>query len=216
MRCSAYEGCQLGSGHALEIFPWIDRRRGVRWEKYFRQPNRFMDLVFCCPNCRQELEADAAGAGTQIECPQCGYGIIIPDPTPQNIRATPASALNVPAGAASTPAAGSAGGAANSPSKERKFTLPVSDKKVKIDISRQAPSLEMEAKAVGKKAHLKCFKNADYAAKGPAAFEQAVSEFLQSLGEHCLISAHPIQYSFVDAATKQVLTDFGVLICYKE
>lgn len=165
-----------------------------------------MDLVFACPNCRQELEADAAGAGTEIECPQCGYGIVIPDPTPQNIRATPVGAAHAPAG----------GGAASAAhGKERKFTLPVSDKKVKIDIARPGPSLEMETRGLGKKPHLKCFKHADYAARGPEKFDQVVSEFLQSLGENCLISAHAIQYSYVDAATKQALTDFGVMICYK-
>ncbi len=165
-----------------------------------------MDLVFACPNCRQELEADATGAGTEIECPQCGYGITIPDPTPQNIRATPVGAVHAPAGG---------GVSSTAQSKERKLTLPVSDKKVKIDISRPAPSLEMEAKAVGKKPHVKCFKHADYAAKGTPAFEKAVSDFLQSLGENCLMSVHPVQYSYVDAATKQALTDFGVVICYK-
>lgn len=167
-----------------------------------------MDLVFACPNCRQELEADATGAGTEIECPQCGFGITIPDPTPQNIRATPASAVLAAATAA-------AAGTPGAPPKERKLIIPVSDKKAKIDISRPAPSLEMEAKAVGKKPMFKCFKHVDFAAHGTPAFEKAVSEFLQSLGENCLISAHPIHYSYIDAGTRQAMTDFGVMICYK-
>src|ERR1041385_14049 len=37
-----------------------------------------MDIIFNCPECEQELEVDAAGAGSEIECPSCGETILIP------------------------------------------------------------------------------------------------------------------------------------------
>ena len=44
------------------------------------QSNRynFMDIIFDCPNCQQELVVDSVGAGTEIECPACGETITIP------------------------------------------------------------------------------------------------------------------------------------------
>ena len=45
-----------------------------------------MDVTFVCPSCRQELEADAALAGTQINCPSCGHTITIPEVDPTTVK----------------------------------------------------------------------------------------------------------------------------------
>ena len=45
-----------------------------------------MDLMFVCPNCKQELEADSSLAGTQIQCPACSHRITIPEPDPTTVK----------------------------------------------------------------------------------------------------------------------------------
>ncbi len=37
------------------------------------------DILFNCSNCQTELVVDAEGAGLEIECPNCGTALIIPD-----------------------------------------------------------------------------------------------------------------------------------------
>jgi len=36
------------------------------------------DIKFCCNHCGQGLEVEIAGAGMQIECPECGVPLVIP------------------------------------------------------------------------------------------------------------------------------------------
>ncbi|HEV7925836.1 MAG TPA: hypothetical protein VGR14_10790, partial [Verrucomicrobiae bacterium] len=38
-----------------------------------------MDISFKCPICEQELEVDASGAGSTIECPSCSNSITVPN-----------------------------------------------------------------------------------------------------------------------------------------
>jgi DNA-directed RNA polymerase subunit RPC12/RpoP len=45
-----------------------------------------MDVAFICPNCKQELEADASLAGTTIQCPSCNHALTIPEPDVQNVK----------------------------------------------------------------------------------------------------------------------------------
>src|ERR1044071_3455866 len=39
-----------------------------------------MDIIFNCPKCEQELEVDSSGAGSEIDCPNCGEGITLSQP----------------------------------------------------------------------------------------------------------------------------------------
>jgi DNA-directed RNA polymerase subunit RPC12/RpoP len=131
-----------------------------------------MDLIFTCPNCRQELEADAAGAGTEIQCPECGFSLTIPEPTPQNIKVTPAHAP--------TPAPA-----------DKPLTVPKADtKRAKIEISRPTPSLEVAAKGVDRQPRLKTFLRAAH--PSAEAFDQAVSAFLQHCGEGHIHAVLPL------------------------
>jgi hypothetical protein len=131
-----------------------------------------MDLIFTCPNCRQELEADASGAGTEIACPECGSSLSIPEPTPQNIKVTPAHAP------------------AKAPP-EKPLTIPKSDaKKARIEISRPTPSLEVAAKGVDRQPRIKTFLRTSY--PSVEAFDQAVSAFLLQCGEGHVHSVLPV------------------------
>jgi DNA-directed RNA polymerase subunit RPC12/RpoP len=44
-----------------------------------------MDISFKCPICDQELEVDASGAGSTIECPSCSNSITVPNPDPSTV-----------------------------------------------------------------------------------------------------------------------------------
>jgi DNA-directed RNA polymerase subunit RPC12/RpoP len=160
-----------------------------------------MDIVFTCPSCRQELAVDEAGSGNEIECPECGNSIMIPEPSPANIRATPPPRT--------TQAVNTLGG-----SKERKHTIQVVHKPA-LAIERSAAPLDTEAKGTGRKPMIKCFRRADFAAQGTDAFDKAVSQFLQGTDPANIHGVTPIQYSYVDAKSGHVLNDYGVLVYYK-
>jgi DNA-directed RNA polymerase subunit RPC12/RpoP len=155
-----------------------------------------MDLVFTCPNCRQELEVDSSGAGTEIDCPECGSPITIPEPTPHNIRATPLSST--------------AGGQL-----EKHFRVPVSKKPVTVQIAKPLPPLEVQAKTGERRLTIKCIRRADCVEGGQDKFESKVAQFLQAIGDAHVVSILPIAYSTLDPASKQPLADYGVMIVYK-
>jgi DNA-directed RNA polymerase subunit RPC12/RpoP len=157
-----------------------------------------MDIVFNCPECRQELEVDESGAGSEIECPECGANITIPEPSPVNIRAVPASAA--------TPGATEA--------REKHLKLPVG-KKSSVMIERPKATLETQARGLDKKLKVKTFRRGDYTTEVNHAFDAAVSDFLASLDDHAIHSVAPLHYSRVDAASRQVLNDYGVMVVYR-
>lgn len=37
-----------------------------------------MDVTFSCINCGQRIEVDEAGAGLEVQCPQCGQSLTVP------------------------------------------------------------------------------------------------------------------------------------------
>jgi DNA-directed RNA polymerase subunit RPC12/RpoP len=158
-----------------------------------------MDIVFNCPECRQELEVDESGAGSDIECPACGATITIPEPSPVNIRAIPATGPANP-------------GAAQA--REKHLTVPVG-KKAPVQIERPKATLETQAKGLDKKLKVKTFRRSDYTTEPNNAFDKAVSDFLASLDDHAIHSLVPVHHSHVDAATGQVLNDYGVMVIYR-
>jgi len=158
-----------------------------------------MDIIFTCPNCRQELESDAGGTGTEIQCPECGFTLTIPEASPQNIKVTPA--ISQPAAVAEK--------------KEHRFVIPASGKKVKVEISRPRPSLEVAAKGTDKQPRIKTFLHSEYSARGAGAFDQAVSDFLHATGDGNIHAVMPVHYSHFDPESKQVLGDFGVVVYHR-
>jgi DNA-directed RNA polymerase subunit RPC12/RpoP len=156
-----------------------------------------MDIVFNCPECRQELEVDESGAGSQIDCPECGAAITIPEPSPVNIRAVPG-----PANPGATQA------------REKHLTVPVG-KKAPALIERPKATLETQAKGLDKKLKVKTFRRSDHTTEPNSAFDKAVSDFLASLDDHSIHTLVPVHYSHVDAATGQVLNDYGVMVIYR-
>ena len=156
-----------------------------------------MDMIFSCPSCKQQLEAETAMAGHQIACPSCGVTIVIPDANPANIHVNPI---------ASSAAA----------KQEYHFSVPVRDTPAEVLIHKAAPPLEVAARADSdKKLFIKCIRRTDCVEVGHDRFDEVVTAFLQKIGESNLKSITPLAYTHMDLGTRQMLTDFGVMIIYR-
>ncbi len=156
-----------------------------------------MDMIFSCPSCKQQLEAETNMAGNQIACPSCGAAIVIPEANPMNLHLNPI---------ASSAAA----------KQEYHFSVPVHDAPSEVLIKKPSPPLEAAAKADSDKTlHVRCIRRTDCVEVGRDRFDEIVSEVLQKIGEANIISITPLTYTHMDLGTRQLLTDFGVMIVYK-
>ncbi len=161
-----------------------------------------MDVIFNCSHCDQELSVDAAGAGTEIECPACGEKIIIP-PAPPQPQAQPQPGHPVSATATSAAA-----------KEERHFAVPVHSKPAESLIGKALPTLEVAAKE-GIKVRVKSIRRSDCIEVGKDHFDEVVTHFLEKVGEGNLIKFETFNYSHQDLSTRDWVTDYGVLIVYR-
>jgi hypothetical protein len=162
-----------------------------------------MDITFKCPHCEQELEVDATGAGSQIECPACSNTITVPIPEAAEVAAGDARAALAPVAAA--------------PAKEEKhFAVPVHEHTpaALIHLSK-AKSLDIIAKEGDKTLRIKTIKRTDCQEVGKDHFDETVSAFLEKVGHVNIVSIHSINYSFMELSTRHILTDYGVMIVFK-
>lgn len=159
-----------------------------------------MDIIFKCPNCEQELEVDASGAGSDIECPACSKTITVPVPESSDTPATADAAAPPPA----------------PPKEEKHFSVPVHthtpDSLIKKPAARP---LDIVAKEGDKTLRIKTFKRTDCQEVGKDHFDEKVSEFLEKVGQANIVSVVPINYSYVELGSRQLLTDYGVMIVFK-
>jgi DNA-directed RNA polymerase subunit RPC12/RpoP len=157
-----------------------------------------MDISFKCPVCDQELEVDASGAGSTIECPSCGSSITVPHPDP---------ALVVPV-AAPAPA--------EPPKEEKHFSVPVHEHAPpQALIQKPNRPLDVVAKEGDKTMRIKTFKRTDCVEVGKDHFDEVVSAFLEKVGQVNIVSINPINYSYEELSTRKILTDYGVMIIFK-
>ncbi len=155
-----------------------------------------MDVIFNCSHCEQELSVDAAGAGTEIDCPACGQKIVIPQPPPQEPHAV---------NPISTSAAAK---------EEKHFAVPVHSKPSESLISKPLPPLEAAAKE-GVKLRVKTIRRSDCIEVGKDRFDEVVTHFLEKVGEANLVKLETFSYTHLDLATREWVTDYGVLLVYR-
>jgi DNA-directed RNA polymerase subunit RPC12/RpoP len=156
-----------------------------------------MDMVFNCPSCKQQLEAETSMAGSEIACPSCGSKLVIPEANPMNIHVNPI---------ASSAAA----------KQEYHFSVPVHDTPQEGLIKKPAPPLEAAAKAeTDKRLRIRCIRRTDCVEVGHDRFDEIVTGVLQKIGESNLVSVTPLTYTHMDLGTRQLMTDFGVMIIYR-
>jgi DNA-directed RNA polymerase subunit RPC12/RpoP len=155
-----------------------------------------MDIVFKCSNCEQELEVDASGAGTQINCPSCNAEITVPNPEAANIVAMPevSNAARL---------------------EEKHYAVPLRDKPGEVLIKRSSRPLEVAAKETDRKLRIRTIRRSDCQEVGRDHFDERVSEFLDQVGQANIISINAINYSHPDAGGHNMVMDYGVLIVFK-
>ena len=157
-----------------------------------------MDIVFKCTHCDQELTVDEAASGVEIECPTCGNKLVVP-PAPAR-----AEVLN--------PMATSAAARAEQPH----FKVPTYEKAPPAAaIEKPLQPLEAAAKTSDKQIRVKTIRHSDHIEVGKDLFDDHVSQILQKIGESNIINISPITYTHMDLATRQWITDYGVLVVYR-
>lgn len=163
-----------------------------------------MDIIFNCTSCQQELAVDAAGAGSEIECPTCGTSVLVPAATPENTQSTsmPASS-DEPARDPKLP-----------PKVEKHFAVP-QHTAGEVLIKKPKPTLEIAAKDTDRKIRVKTIRHSDCVEVGKDKFDETVTEFLQKIGQEHIISITPISYSYTDLATRAAMQDFAVMVVFK-
>lgn len=156
-----------------------------------------MDIVFNCPHCHQELSVDESGAGVEIECPSCGNRIMVP-PRPETMVS-----LN--------PMASSAGA-----KEEKHFKVPTYDKAPPAAaIEKPNKPLDVAAKETDKKLRVKTIRHSDHIEVGRDLFDDHVSEFLQKVGDTNIVSIQPFVYTHMELASRQWISDYGIMVVYK-
>lgn len=159
-----------------------------------------MDITFKCSACEQELEVDAAGAGSEIECPACGATITIPTPAEPP---TAAASLN--------PIASSAAA-----KEEKHFKVPTHTGKVEALIKKPTKPLEVAAKEDSdRKLRIKTIKRSECQEFGKDKFDEIVSQTFQDIGEQHITGVHVLSYSHIDPVSQKLVNDYGVMIVFK-
>lgn len=165
-----------------------------------------MDIIFKCPHCDQELEVDASGAGSKIECPACSQTITVP--TVEEATALEEKESDEAAAVASAPPP---------PAPEPKhFVVPVHSTKAEESlISKAMRPLEVAAKDTDRKLRIKTIRHPECVEVGKDRFDEKVSAFLEKVGQDNIVSINTINFSSIDVSSHQAVTDFGVVIVYK-
>jgi len=157
-----------------------------------------MDISFKCPICDQELEVDASGAGSTIECPSCSNAITVPSDGAMGA---------VPVAAPASP---------EPPKVEKHFSVPVHDHAPpQALIQKASRPLDVVAKEGDKTMRIKTFKRTDCVEVGKDRFDEVVSGFLEKVGQTNIVSINPISYSYMELGTRNMLEDYGVMIVFK-
>lgn len=159
-----------------------------------------MDISFQCSECGQLLEADPANSGSQIQCPACNKTILVPYPETPAVAAE--SAPPQPAPHEATPG-------------EKHFSVPVRDTPAPSLIEKPKKPLDAAAKEGDKVIRVRCIRRQECIEVGHDRFEEITTAFLQKVGEANVINISTVNYSYVDMGSRQILSDFGVLITYR-
>ena len=150
---------------------------------------------------------DESAVGSQIECPSCGHALVVPAP---GVAPPPIAHAAPPTHAKESVIAASA-----SAKEEHHFQVPMHDEPSEILIAKPLRPLEVSARDSEKRVRIRCIRRIDCLEVGKDHFEQFVTEFLSNVGESNIISVNTINYTHIDMGSRQILTDYGVMIVYK-
>jgi ribosomal protein S27E len=178
-----------------------------------------MDIIFNCPKCEQELEVDSSGAGSEIDCPNCGEQITIPQPGTKGVRTTAAEeeqhglpTLGGPPAASLKPENPIASSAAAKVEKHLKVPVRKTSESL---IAKPLPPLEVTAKESDRKMRVKTIRHTDCIEVGHDKFDEVVTNFLVKVGEQNIVSITPLTYTHVDIGSQKLLSDYAVMVVYR-
>jgi DNA-directed RNA polymerase subunit RPC12/RpoP len=158
-----------------------------------------MDITFSCPNCKQQLEAPTSLSGNSINCPSCNHQLVVPEADPANVRSGGPS---------------DDGNAARL--EEKHFVVPVSERPTESLIHKPLPPLDVAARADGVKLMMvKTIRHSDCVEVGKDRFDEMVSDFLNRIGESNIVNVSVFNYEHLDLGTRQMVTDYGILVLYR-
>jgi uncharacterized protein YlaI len=190
-----------------------------------------MDIVFNCPKCDVELAVDASGAGSAINCPECGEPITIPVESTVAAAPAPIAPPPPPSPAPPPPPVAAAPGesveeklahhapinaiASSAAAKiEHHFSVPVSNKPVQTLVTRAIKPIEESAKGT-KRIRVKTIRHSDCIEVGHDIFDQTVSNFVEKVGDANIVSINPVNYSHTEHGGDRLVSDYGLIIIYK-
>jgi len=140
---------------------------------------------------------DSSGAGSEVECPSCNAKITVPEVSVANIHVM-------------NPIASSAAAR-----ESHHYSVPIHDAPSEILIEKPKPPLEVAAKDTDRKLRIKSIRRIDCMEVGHDRFDERVTDYLAKIGEDNIVSINTLAYTHQDIATKQLMTDYGVMIVYK-
>lgn len=82
-------------------------------------------------------------------------------------------------------------------------------------IKKANAPLEIAARGGDKAIRVKTIRRTDCVEVGKDRFDDMVTEILNKIGEANIIGIHPITYTHIDLGSRQLMTDFGVLIIFR-
>ena len=157
-----------------------------------------MDINFKCRHCEQELTVDAAGTGSEIQCPACGGTLVIP--AAEGAVLTPHVVNPISSSAAAK--------------EEKHFVVPQHQKASESLIAK--PNRPLEAAAhEGIQLRIKCIRHFDCVEVGKDHFDEVVTNYLNKIGEQNIVKIDTFNYAHRDLETRDWVTDYGVFILYK-
>lgn len=172
-----------------------------------------MDVIFNCPKCDQELAVDSAGAGSELECPACGETIKIPAANTSSMRTSPPTD-SLPTHDSAHPINPMASSAAAKV--EMHLKVPVRSTPSNSLLIEKAPKpLDVTARESDRLLKIKTIRRLDCVEVGHDHFDEAVTKFIQKVGEAQIVNFIPVSYSYLDIGSQKLLTDFGVMIVYR-
>jgi hypothetical protein len=178
-----------------------------------------MDIFFNCPHCSQELEVDVAGAGSELECPNCRETIVIPQPGTKGTRTSGADSSGkipvTPPPPGHAPHSGSAMSTSAAAKVELHLKVPVHSAPTESLIAKALPPLEASAKETDKKLRVKTMRHTDCIEVGHDKFDEMLTHFLEKVGEHNIHSISPLTYTHLDIGSQKLMTEYAVLIVYR-
>jgi hypothetical protein len=158
-----------------------------------------MDISFTCPNCKQQLEAPVSLSGTAINCPSCNHQLVIPQADPANLAS---------------------GGPSNDGNaarlEEKHFVVPVSERPTESLIHKPLRPLEVAARGdADRTLKVRTIRHSDCVEVGKDRFDELVSDFLNKVGEPNVVNISVFNYEHLDLGTRQMVTDYGVMVVYR-